>query len=103
VRFFGFDVRTVVQEIKIDVRPGIPFQEKRQDSAGNSYEVAGTLRQASQDIFQLNPGTIRRYRGDSNQGSSSGVIYLGKLGEGYGWGSVDGFVHDVKSVVLTKK
>jgi hypothetical protein len=76
---------------------------KKQDSAGNSYQVAGTLHQRSQDTFQLSPGTIKRYNGPSNQESSGPVVYLGKLGEGYGWAPVDGVVHNGQSVLLAKK
>lgn len=104
VSFFGFDAFTIIQEIKIDVRPGVPFKVKKQDSAGNSYQVAGTLRQMSQDTFQLNPGTIKRYNGASNQESSGPVLNLGKLGSGHGWAAIDGgFVHNGQSVVLAKK
>jgi hypothetical protein len=104
VRFFGFDAFTIIQEIKLDVRPGVPFEVKKQDSAGNSYQVAGTLRQMSQDTFQLNPGTIKRYNGASNQESSGPVVDLGKLGVGNHWAAVDGgVVHDGESVVLAKK
>jgi hypothetical protein len=88
--------------MKIDVRPGVPFEVKTQDANGNDYQVGGTLRQMPQEVFQLNPGTIDRHSTGSSE-SSRPYVYLGKLGEGYGWAPVDGIVHDGESVLLTKK
>jgi hypothetical protein len=47
-----------MQKIEIAVYLGVPFAVSTQDTAGNHYQVSGTLRQKTQESFQLNPGKI---------------------------------------------
>jgi hypothetical protein len=102
VNFYGYDWQTN-QQIKIDVRVGVPFVVKTQDEAGNHYQVSGTLRQGTQGTFLLERGTIDRYHTAWDRETTGQRVYLGKLDEGYGWGAIDGILLPEAGTVLTKK
>jgi hypothetical protein len=94
--------RTAVHEIKLDLVPGVPFAVRIQDGTNYHYEVSGTLRQITQEKFELNPGKVEK----KGLGGSMGFALLVLpfvLGKEEGCLSIEGGGTEGIGALLTKK
>jgi hypothetical protein len=103
VTLYGNDNTTIIYQFTVEMPLDVPICVEEHPKSGKYYKVSGTLRQMPEGIFKLESGIIKTPSQSIGYSGGAGDIYLGKLGEGCGWGFVDGMVFGCGGIVLTKK
>ena len=99
-----FDTPTkIIQKIEVDALPGIPFAVRTVDEASNHYVVSGTLRQETDDRFELDSRKIEMSNGWNRFAIPTNGPFELVIGTGFGGGTVDGAVLDGYGIELTRE